>query len=203
MSVTEDAGDFRATEQRVLDAAKVSLEKWGSERVTVEDICTLAGVSRATLYRVFPGGKDVLFEALRVRELEEFFEGLRADTQSADNLEDLLVATVVSSGRRLRDDAHLAAMLAAEPGATVTDLTVDGMPRIIRLATTFMAPMVEEYLEREAAARLVEVMARLVVSCFLAPSPIVDITDEASTRAFVKTFMNAPVGVHNKPNTDS
>ncbi|NBO53949.1 MAG: TetR/AcrR family transcriptional regulator, partial [Actinobacteria bacterium] len=90
MGVTGETGDFRATEQRVLDAAKEGLEKWGSERVTIEDICSIAGVSRASLYRMFPGGKDVLFEALRVRELEEFFQGLRSDTNGADNLEDLL-----------------------------------------------------------------------------------------------------------------
>jgi AcrR family transcriptional regulator len=198
MAVTEDAGDFRATEQRVLDAAKESLEKWGSERVTVEDICNIAGVSRATLYRMFPGGKDVLFEALRVRELEEFFQGLRSDTANADNLEDLLVAIIVSSGRRLRDDAHLAATLAAEPGVTVTDLTVDGMPRIIRVATTFMSPMVESYLGRDDARRVVEVLSRLVLSFFLAPSPIVDITNEESTRTFVRAFIDSPVSANQK-----
>ena len=195
MSVTADLGDFRATEQRVLDAAKEGLEKWGSERVTVEDICAIAGVSRATVYRMFPGGKDVMFEALRVRELEEFFVGLREDTSHADNLEDLLVAMIVSAGKRLQNDVHLASMIAAEPGATVTDLTVDGMPRIVRVATAFMAPMVEPYVSGADAARLMEVLVRLVISFFLAPSPIVDITDHASARSFVHMFMSVPFDV--------
>ena len=195
MSVTADFGDFRATEQRVLDAAKEGLEKWGSERVTVEDICAIAGVSRATVYRMFPGGKDVMFEALRVRELEEFFVGLRADTASATNLEDLLVSMIVSAGKRLHNDVHLASMIAAEPGATVTDLTVDGMPRIVRVATAMLAPMVEPYVSGADAARLMEVLVRLVLSFFLAPSPIVDITDEQSARMFVHMFMSAPFSV--------
>lgn len=202
MGVTGDVGDFRATEQRVLDAAKDGLEKWGSERVTVEDICSIAGVSRASLYRMFPGGKDVLFEALRVRELEEFFHGLRSDTDGADDLEDLLVAIIVSAGQRLRDDAHLAAMLATEPGVTLTELTVDGMPRIIRVASVFMTPMVEKYLDREDAVRVVEVLARLVLSFFLAPSPIVDIADEASTRTFVRTFIASPIQVAVSPKSE-
>ena len=34
---------------------------------------------------MFPGGKDVLFEALRVRELEEFFDDLRDRIEGADS----------------------------------------------------------------------------------------------------------------------
>ena len=37
-------------------------------KVTVDDIAAEAGLSRATLYRLFPGGKDVLYEALRRRD---------------------------------------------------------------------------------------------------------------------------------------
>ena len=47
-------------EVRVLDAAKLCCERWGLAKVTIDDIATEAGVSRATLYRLFPGGKDVL-----------------------------------------------------------------------------------------------------------------------------------------------
>ena len=67
----------RRSSDRVLDAAKRCCERWGIAKVTIDDIATEAGVSRATLYRMFPGGKDVLFEALRVRELEDFFAGLQ------------------------------------------------------------------------------------------------------------------------------
>ena len=64
-------------EDRILDAAKHCCERWGIAKVTIDDIAAAARVSRATLYRLFPGGKDVLFEALRVRELNEFFGRLR------------------------------------------------------------------------------------------------------------------------------
>ena len=58
-------------------------ERWGLDKVTIDDIAHDSGVSRATLYRLFPGGKDVLFEALRVRELEEFFAVLAARGREA------------------------------------------------------------------------------------------------------------------------
>ena len=75
-----------------------------------------AGVSRATLYRLFPGGKDVLFDALRVRELDEFFTRAARRGRRCRRFEDLLVRTVVCATDELRADEHLALMLASEPG---------------------------------------------------------------------------------------
>ena len=109
-------------------------------------------MSRATIYRLFPGGKDVLFEALRVRELEDFFAVLRAHVEGAESLEELLLRTVVAATRELRDDEHLAAMLASEPGEVLGDLTVEGVPRIIRFATAFIAPLADPFLDRAPVA---------------------------------------------------
>jgi AcrR family transcriptional regulator len=176
-------------EQRVLDATKDCCERWGVEKVTIDDIASAAGVSRATLYRVFPGGKDVLFEALRVRELEDFFSRLADHLERAIDLEDLLVRTVVVATHDLRDDQHLAAMLASSPGDTLGSLTVEGLPRIIRVATVFLVPLVDAYLPRRESARLVELLARLVISYFLAPSDHVDLGNPESARTFITTFI--------------
>lgn len=175
------------TELRVLDATKVCCERWGIAKVTIDDIAAEAGVSRATLYRMFPGGKDVLFDALRVRELEDFFTftELSAHIDGVDDLEELLVRTVVYATTSLRNDEHLALMLASEPGDTLANLTVQGLPRIIRMASLFLAPKVEPYLDRASATRLVDLLARLVISYFLAPSDHVDLGDETSARGFV------------------
>ena len=174
---------------RILDAAKSCCERWGIAKVTIDDIAAAADVSRATLYRLFPGGKDVLFDALRVRELEDFFTRLNGHLAGAIDLEDFLVRTVVSATDEMRHDEHLALMLASEPGDTLSQLTVEGLPRIIRMASLFLAPQVEPYLDRERAARLVELLARLVISYFLAPSELVDFGDDDSARAFIRTHI--------------
>jgi AcrR family transcriptional regulator len=176
-------------ELRVLDAAKSCCERWGFVKVTIDDIASEAGVSRATLYRLFPGGKDVLFEALRVRELEDFFTRLTEHVAGSVDLEELLVRTVVAATHELRDDQHLALMLASEPGDTLGQLTVDGLPRIIRVATVFLAPLVDSYLPRRESARLVELLSRLVISYFLAPSAHVDLGEPQSARLFINTFI--------------
>ncbi|MGA0893450.1 MAG: TetR/AcrR family transcriptional regulator, partial [Ilumatobacteraceae bacterium] len=172
-------------EHRLLDAAMALGERWGFAKVTVDDIAAAAGVSRATLYRIFPGGKDVLFDALRVRHLEEYFSRLTAELEGVDDLEEFLVRAVVASTLELRGDRHLAVMLATEPGEALGQLTVGGLPRIVRMATTFLAPLVVRFLPRPDAARLVDVVARLVISYFLAPSDHVDLGDPESARPFL------------------
>ncbi len=100
-------------EDRVLDAVLECSQRWGYERMTIDDVVERSGVSRATIYRLFPGGREVLFEALRVRELDRFFADLRAEVETADTLDDIVVRAVVGATRALRDDEHLATMLAA------------------------------------------------------------------------------------------
>ncbi len=177
-------------ERRVLEAAKRCCERWGIAKVNVDDIAAEAGVSRATLYRLFPGGKDVLFEALRVLELEEFFDRLETHLDGVDDLEELLTRAVVCSLADLHADQHLALMMAAAPGELVGDLSIDMMPRIIRVACVFLTPLLHPYVDdRAAAARVVEVLVRLVISQFFAPSELLDLRLEPVAREFVRTYV--------------
>jgi AcrR family transcriptional regulator len=173
----------------ILDATKVAIERWGVERLTINDVCEAAKVSRATLYRAFPGGKEVLLEALRVRELELFFTTLRAHAEGESTLEDTIVRCMVVATSELRNDQHLALMLAAEPGEVATQLTVQGVPRIVRVATAYLTPLLEPYLSRKEAADVVEVLARMVISYFLAPSSRFDFTNEHQARSFVRAHV--------------
>lgn len=193
-----DRRDPTTAELRVLAAVKTCCERWGIEKTNVDDIAREAGVSRATLYRLFPGGRDVLFEAHRVHELDQFFQRLLTRIDGASTLEELLVRTVTCATRELRDDEHLALMLGSEPGAILSQLTVDGLPRIVRVATAYLVPFVDEYLPRAQSRALIDVVARLVISYFLAPSPIVDFGDETSARTFLRPFLPVLPSIHNQ-----
>ena len=173
----------------ILEALKRCCERWGIRKVSIDDVAAEAGVSRATLYRLFPGGRDVLFEAMRVRELELFFDRLREEIAGAETLEELLVSTVVAATRELRADQHLATMLASEPGEVIGEMTVEGLPRIIRMATAFLAPLAEPYLDRQSAREAVDLLTRLTLSYFFAPSDVVDLGDRRSARRFLAPFI--------------
>lgn len=181
-------------ELSVFGAVKRCIERWGLEKTTIDDIARESGVSRASLYRMFPGGRDVLFEAHRVHEIDTFFTELLEQVgacQSAGEptLQGLMARTVSVAMRALRDDEHVAAMLASEPGEVISELTVDGLPRIIRVATTYMTPLVAAYLPRAEGRALIELTVRLVISYFLAPSDHLDLTDEAAAAAFIEPFL--------------
>ncbi len=173
----------------ILDATKQAIERWGVERLTINDVCETANISRATLYRAFPGGKEVMLEALRVRETETFFTTLRAHAEGETSLEDTIVRCMVVATTELRSDQHLALMLAAEPNEVLSQLTVQGMPRIVRVATAYLMPLLQPHLSRDEAAELVEVLARMVISYFLAPSRQYDFGNESQARAFVRAYI--------------
>jgi AcrR family transcriptional regulator len=160
----------------------------------MDDIVAESGVSRATIYRLFPGGKDVLFEALRVRSLEEFFERLRAEIQGADSLEDLLVRAVVCATRELRADSDLAVQLSTEAGETVSELTVAGLPRIIRMANALLLPFAAPFIEVATARAMIDALARLVISMFLAPSDHLSFDDEDAARSIIRPLIQAFIG---------
>ena len=177
-------------ESRILDATKISIERWGVSRFTVNDVCEMVNISRATIYRIFPGGKEVLLEALHVRSLDEFFATMLANTHGATSLEDLLVRCVVVATTELRNDEHLALMLATEPGTTLTQFTVGGMPRIVRVASAYLAPLIADFIPRSEADELVEVLVRLVISYFLAPSERFDFANQESVAKFLRSNLN-------------
>lgn len=190
MSQTTSAPQLSEMETRILDSTKTCIERWGMSRFTVSDVCLAAGVSRATLYRLFPGGKEVLLEALHVRQLDEFFVTLLARAQGAESLEQLLVRCIVVATNELRNDEHLALMLATEPGTTLTQFTVGGVPRIVRVASSYLVSMIADFIPRKEADELVEVLARLVISYFLAPSERFDFANEESVTKFLRTSLN-------------
>ena len=176
-------------EDQVLEAVVQCVSQWGWDKVTMDDICVAAGVSRATLYRMFPGGREVLFEAVRVRGLQNFFTVMNAHINGADSLEEILVRCIVIASTELQHDVHLATMLATAPGEALGDLTVNGVARIVRVATSFITPLTQDYITADDAAVLVDLVVRLVISYYLSPSSTLDFTNEDATRHFVQRFV--------------
>ena len=50
--------------ERILQATYDCVGRWGLAKTTIEDAAREAGVSRATVYRYFPGGRDELIGAV-------------------------------------------------------------------------------------------------------------------------------------------
>jgi AcrR family transcriptional regulator len=170
-------------------AAVRCCERWGVEKVTVDDIAAESKVSRATLYRLFPGGRDVLFDRIRELETLDFFAQLDAHVTATDSLDDLVVTVLVEATRALRADDHLTMMLASSPGEVLTHMGFADLPRIIDLATAFLRPRAQRFLDARDAAELAEVLTRTVLSLFFTPSTHVDLAVELQARHYALRYI--------------
>src|SRR5687767_11081360 len=129
------------SEERVLDAALRCIARWGVAKTTLDDIAREAGCSRATVYRLFPGGKDVVLDAVVGRELRQFFEGLAAELDRCrDDLEELLVAGVTFASRGIRDHGVLQLLLRHEPEVILPLVAFDRFDVVLDAAAAFCAP---------------------------------------------------------------
>ncbi len=175
-------------EPRYVDAMLECIGRWGVAKTTADDIARAAGVSRATLYRAFPGGKDVALEALLRHELSRFFELVEGRLRGADSLEDLLVDGAVEAARFLLGHEALGFLLQHEPTRVLP--AYGGLQGGLAIATGFVAPHLRRFVTDE---RLVteggELLVRLLLSYATDPSPAVDLSDPHSVRRFVRTFI--------------
>jgi AcrR family transcriptional regulator len=174
---------------RVIEATLRCIGRWGTAKTTIDDIAREAGCSRATIYRLFAGGKEAVLAAVARTEVERFFAGLAERMQSAGTLEDVLVAGVTEAGRRIRDHAALQFLLANEPETIVPHLAFKPAEALLGRASAFGAPYLTRWLDLADALRAAEWAARIVLSFGSCPASDVDLADEASVRCFVATFM--------------
>ena len=173
-------------EERILDAALVCLARWGLAKTGLDDVAREAGVSRATVYRAFPGGKEAVIEAVARTEVARFFTAVESRLAAATTLEDLLVAAMSEAGSRLTTHGALRAVVAFEPELVLPRLAFHRMDQVLALCTSFAAPHLARFLDDETSARVAEWATRTVVSYSSWPSVDVDLTDEAAVRRLVR-----------------
>lgn len=178
------------TDQPVVDAALACFSRWGVAKTTLDDIAREAGVSRATIYRLFPGGKDVVLDAVAGRELVTFFDGLRAELErTGADLEDLLVAGITYTSTAIREHTALQFLLAHEPEVVLPLVAFDRLDVVLDRAAAFCAPYLEPHVGQEWAPRAGEWITRMVLSYSLVPSAGFDLATEADARRFVRFFV--------------
>lgn len=178
------------SEERVLDAALRCIARWGMAKTTLDDVAREAGISRATVYRLFPGGKDGLMDAVARGETTRFFAAVAARMAEADTLEDTLVGGMAEAGRRIVGHSALQFLMAHEPEAVLPRLAFAKLDEVLAAAARVSAPYLGRWLDDDTALRASEWAARLVLSYACTPGEShVDIADEASVRRLVRSFV--------------
>jgi len=174
---------------RIIDGTLVCLARHGSAKTTVDDIARESGVSRATVYRAFPGGRDEILGAVVDTEMARLFSALGVRLGNADDLGAALVGGIVVASTRLRDHVALHFLVDHEPGIILGHLAFADSDRLLSIASKFTAPFLARWMSPDEAERVAEWAARIVLSYAIAPSTHLDPCDEADATRLVTTFM--------------
>ncbi len=130
------------TRHRIVESAYACVARWGIAKTTVEDVAREAGVSRATVYRTFPGGRDELISAAVSFAADEFFVRLYEQVHDADGLEQVMERGVVFARRSILEHEVLQRVMQTEPEKLLPMLTVESN-RIRDGIASFLLPYLE------------------------------------------------------------
>jgi AcrR family transcriptional regulator len=174
---------------RIVDGALRCFARQGIAKTTLDDVAREAGCSRATVYRVFPGGKDSVLAAVFDTELARFYSALAVRLGDADNLEDVLVEGMAAGTAMIASHPALTYLLEHEPGVVLPFLTFAHMDELLAGAATLLAPFLGRFLDHDEAVRVAQFGTRVALSYLSCPAVGTDITDRDDVRRLVRRFI--------------
>ena len=153
------------TREALLLGAYECLARVGIEKTSVADVAAAASVSRATLYRYFPGGREELLRELVAWEYRRFFLRLYEAVVDAVTLQEVIERGLFVAHRAIADHEVLQLVLSSEPDVVTTTLAAELVPTR-QLIAEFLTPYLEGNtllpgVEVEEAAQF---LARMVLS---------------------------------------
>lgn len=176
--------------QRILGATMRCLGRWGLSKTTLDDIARETGCSRATVYRLFPGGKDSLLRQLAMEEVERFFASIGDRLEAAGDVEELLVDGLTEALRQLREHPALAFLLEHEPSSVLPHPVSGAMTHVISIAGAFLAPHLGRWLEPDAALCMADWVVRMALSYAMVPASTDDPADPYGVHRLVEGLLN-------------
>src|SRR5207245_255860 len=181
--------------ERILEAAYECVARYGLGKTTVEDVTRAARLSRATVYRHFPGGRDQLMREVIAWETGRFFGRLAEAVAGAPDFAHLLEEALVFAHRAVEEHEVLQKVLQTEPERLLPQLTVES-ERILVFIRRFLVPYLEREELREGidAEQAADYVARMLFS-FIGNQGRWDLTDGAQVAQLVRTELLAGVMV--------
>ncbi len=177
-----------AARARLIEAALTCVARCGVSKTTLDDVAREAGVSRATLYRVFRGKRE-LFGAVVEQEAALLSLGLEIAAAEATDLEGVLVALATTASRALSEHAPLRTVMLMEPELLLPNLAFGEADSFLRRASEMVAPVLERFLPADHVDRGAEWAVRVFLSYMCSPSEAVSLSDGQSIRTLVRDFV--------------
>jgi AcrR family transcriptional regulator len=159
--------------ERIIQATLRCVERWGLAKTSLEDVATAAELSRATVYRCFPGGRDQLVRDAVGYEVAVFLGRLVREIHDDEGLEAKLVNALVTGHRALGEHRLLHQVLSTEREVLLSELAALAPMVHAEVAEVMRSALDDEALrpdvDRDEAA---DYLARMFVSYLGSHGPI-------------------------------
>jgi AcrR family transcriptional regulator len=176
-------------ERTMVAATLRCVARWGFAKTSFDDIAREAGVSRATAYRVFPGGKDRLVDTVVHYEIGRLFHEAEAAASTARSLEELLCIGVRLAMEMLTGHEVLQYLLVHEPAVVLPHFAFHRLDAVLAYAAELSRPHLARFLPDHAVRPAAELVTRLVLTYSFNPSDRVNPNDPTSIRRLVRTYL--------------
>lgn len=181
------------TRARLLHAALACVERNGLAATTLEDVAAEAGMSRATVYRHFPGGRDQLISETVTWEVGRFLSRLGAAVDAEPDLAGHLRVGLTVGHRAIHEHALLQQVLRTEPEELLRELA-EAEPLMAGVVRTYVRGLLEREpvrpgVDLEEAA---DYLSRMFLSYLGTPGRW-DLEDPAQVDRLVRTQLLAGV----------
>jgi AcrR family transcriptional regulator len=185
-----DAGDPLGLRLRLLTSTYTCVSRFGLAKTTVDDVVKESGVSRATIYRQFPGGREELLRETVGWELGRYFIRLADHVQGASDLAHLLEDGLVFARRTVLEHELLQKILVTEPERLLGLLSTEATKTLPFIADFLLPHLAGE--ERAGRVRpgvdldrAAEYLARALLSLIGAPGRF-DLEDPEQVGSLVR-----------------
>ncbi len=162
-------------------------------RITVEEVAREAGVSRATVYRWFPGGREQIVDEGITWEIGRFLARLGHAVEGAPDVATRIERGLTFARSSLEHHEVLQHVLATEPGSLLPQLQAT-LPLVLGVIRDHLRPLLEAEGLRPGvdAEEAADHVARMFMSLVSSPGPW-DLDDPDQVRAVVRERLLAGV----------
>jgi AcrR family transcriptional regulator len=162
-------------------------------RITVEEVSREAGVSRATVYRWFPGGREQLVDEAITFEVGRFLNRVAAAAAGAPDLPTRIERALLFAHQAIEDHEVLQRVLANEPAGVLPQLHATA-PLVLAVVRDELTEWLDgtELRPGVDGGEAADYLARMFLS-FVVNEGSWDLTDQAEVAELVRTRLLAGV----------
>jgi AcrR family transcriptional regulator len=182
-----------STRGRVIDATLNEVAGGRYSALTIDRLVQVSGVSRATIYRSFPGGRPGIIGAARDREGARLFAAAADAMVREDTLDGALLAGLTTMWRHVSDHAAIAGFCASDPEIVRRSLRFEEASRTYFVASSFAQPLLVRWVDPDTSGRLAEWLCRVAVAYFMFPAEYLDTQSPTSIASFYARHLSPGV----------